>query len=63
MDHEFGATQANPGALIGAENRAAVRKFFVDHPGCTQQECSSALNLSLKAVGRHIKNIRKDWGG
>ena len=63
MDDEFSAIPASPGALIGAENRAAVRTYFIEHPGCTQTECSAALKLSLKAVGRHIKEIRKEWGG
>ena len=51
----------NPGALIGAENREAVRTFFLAHVGCTNVECASALGLSVAAVGRHITTLRKEW--
>lgn len=53
--------RSSPGAKIGHENREAVRRYFATHIGCTNGECAAALNLSVYAVGRHIKTLRKEW--
>ena len=46
---------------MGDANRAAVREFFVTHLCATQRECSKALGLSIMAVNRHVKKIRREW--
>lgn len=51
----------SPGVKIGHENREAVRRYFAAHIGCTNSECAAVLNLSVYAVGRHIKTLRKEW--
>lgn len=48
-------------AIIGQYNREAVRKFFLTHVGCTNVECAAVLGISVMAVGRHIKTIRREW--
>lgn len=49
------------GALIGRENREAVRRFFLEHIGCSHIECAKALGLSVVAVGRHVARLREEW--
>ncbi len=51
----------HPGVLIGYINREAVRTYFKTHIGCSNLECSKALNLSVYAVGRHINTLRREW--
>jgi predicted ArsR family transcriptional regulator len=50
-----------PGAQIGQSNREAVRDYFLTHIGATNVECAKALGLSVEAVGRHIKTLRREW--
>ena len=45
----------------GANNRAAVWKFFQDNPCHTKAECAKALGLSAKTVGGHCRAIRGGW--
>jgi len=45
----------------GADNRAAVWKFFQDYPCHTKAECAAKLGLSAKTVGGHCRAIRKGW--
>jgi hypothetical protein len=51
----------NPGALIGARNREAVRAWMASHIGATNREAGAALGLSAYAVGRHVARIRAEW--
>lgn len=46
---------------IGEDNRDRIREFFRTHIGCTNRECGKALNVSEFTIGRHIKEIRKEW--
>ena len=55
------AADQSHGALIGHNNREAVRTFFASHIGCTNVECGRFLGLSTVAVGRHVATIRKEW--
>ncbi len=50
-----------PGYKIGHDNREGVRAWFLAHVGCTNVECAQALGLSVMAVGRHIKTLRREW--
>lgn len=50
-----------PGYKIGHDNREAVRAYFLAHIGVTNSECARALGLSVMAVGRHIKTLRREW--
>lgn len=50
-----------PGYQIGHDNREAVRTYFLSHVGCTNTECAAFLGLSVMAVGRHIKTLRREW--
>jgi len=50
-----------PGYRIGRENREAVRRYLLTHLGATNVECAAALGLSIFAVGRHIKTLRREW--
>ncbi len=51
----------SPGAAIGQDNREAVRAYFLAHVGCTNVECAKALGLSVMAVGRYMKTLRREW--
>lgn len=46
----------------GEENYGRVVAFFNAHLCATQVECSKAIGISVKAVGRHVKRIRSEWG-
>lgn len=61
MTRGFRNEHIDKGRVIGERNREAVREYFLTHPCCTQKECSSALRLSIEAVGRHVKSIRAEW--
>lgn len=50
-----------PGDEIGRKNREAVREWFRTHLGGTQVECAADLGLSVMAVNRHVKAIRREW--
>lgn len=54
-------TSNRPGDRIGAENRARIRQWLIEHPGGKQRECAEALGLSTIAIMRHIKKIRSEW--
>lgn len=51
----------NPGEVIGAENLARVRSWYLDHLGGKQVECAEALGLSVMAVNRHVADLRNEW--
>ncbi len=46
---------------LGDKNLEAVRIFFGEHLCATQNECARVLGLSVMAVNRHVKEIRKEW--
>lgn len=46
---------------LGQANLEAVREYFRTHLCATNKECAAALGLSVYAVGRHAKTIRKEW--
>jgi predicted ArsR family transcriptional regulator len=50
-----------PGALIGAQNRAAVRLYLAAHLGATKADVAQALGLSPMCAGRHVRAIRAEW--
>lgn len=52
---------SNPNQRIGAQNLERIRRWFCEHPCGTQRECATDLNLSVVAVGRHVKTIRSEW--
>ena len=49
------------GAAFAKRNCEAVRQWFVTHPGGTQTECAADLGLSVMAVNRHVKTLRREW--
>jgi hypothetical protein len=51
----------NKQALVGRENREAIRLWFVDHPCGTQLECAAALGFSKGTVNKHAMSIRQEW--
>lgn len=46
---------------LGEQNQKRIREFFQTHLCATARECSEALNISEMAIGRHVKEIRKEW--
>ena len=46
---------------IGLRNRARIKRFFVEHPGATRQECAKSLGMNACVVGRHVDAIRQEW--
>lgn len=46
---------------LGKKNREAVREWFRTHPGGLQSECAADLKISVMAVNRHVKAIRREW--
>lgn len=46
---------------IGLANRERIRRYLVEHPGATRQECAAALQMNHCVVGRHVKAIRMEW--
>ncbi len=43
-----------PGAKLGHKNRERVRRYYLEHIGCSQKECARDLGLSSIAVNRHV---------
>ena len=46
---------------LGLANRERIRRYLVEHPGATRQECAAALEMNHCVVGRHVKAIRMEW--
>lgn len=44
-----------------SSKREAVRQYYTDHLGCTQQECADALGISRRTVYRHLTAMRAEW--
>ena len=45
----------------GERNRKRVRDWFMAHPGGTHIECADDLGMNPCVIGRHIREIRKEW--
>lgn len=46
---------------LGRANLERVRLFMANHLCATQRECAKALDLSVMAVNRHVREIRSEW--
>jgi hypothetical protein len=58
---QLSGRDTHPMVIEGKRNRERVEDFFRRHLCATQRECASALNLSLMAVNRHVRDIRDEW--
>jgi predicted transcriptional regulator len=45
----------------GRRNLKRVRSYIQDHPGAKQVDVAEALGLSVMAVNRHFKAMRREW--
>lgn len=46
---------------LGETNRANVRFALIHYPGIREKEIAELLKLSVMAVSRHVREIRKEW--
>ena len=47
--------------INAANNLEKVRRYYEDHPGCTQVQISRVLNLSRMQVYSAVQKLRNTW--